>query len=109
MAEPYGPNTAGVESMLDRLRVLPARQWPSLVAAYHSLDVDKFEDALAAALDKSGERNEWFALRHAATDIAKAAARSYAAETGEAPRTLEYDRTVNAWNGRNEAQFEETL
>jgi hypothetical protein len=109
MASPYGPNTAQVESLLDQLRMLPPRQWPELVAAYRTLDVDKFEDALAAALDKSGERDQWFALRRAATDIAKTAARNYAADVGEEPRTLEYVKTVNAWNGRNEARFEETL
>jgi hypothetical protein len=105
----YGPNSAQVESLLDQLRALPPRDWPRLDAAYRELDIDKFEDALAAALDKNGSRDEWFALRHVATDIARAKAREYATEVGEPRRTLEYVKAVNAWDGQREMAYEESL
>src|SRR3954447_19952027 len=105
----FGPNSDQLEALLDQLRVLPARQWPKLDAAYKSLDIDKFEDTLVAALDKSGLREQWFALRRAASELARAAARAYATEVGEERRTLEYVKSVNAWDGQHEQMFEESL
>jgi hypothetical protein len=106
------PDTADLprlEPLLDKLRALAPLEWPNLVAAYGKVATEKYEDALAGALDKSGRREEWFALRHAATEIARAAAKAYADAVGEAPRTLEYNKSVDAWDGHREAAFTEQL
>jgi hypothetical protein len=108
-AGPYGPNSAQVEALLEHLRELPPRKWARLDKAFRSMSEEKFEDALAGALDSSGLREEWFALRHAATEIARAAAKAYAAATGEEPRTLEYNKSVDAWDGHRETAFTEQL
>lgn len=97
------------EPLLEQLRQLPVRKWPRLVAAFQALPLEKYEDALAGALDKSGLRDEWFALRHAATEIARAAAKAYADAVGEEPRTLEYNKSVEAWDGHRESAFVEQL
>jgi hypothetical protein len=105
----FGPNSGEVESLLDRLRVLPAAEWAGLVSAYQSLPTDRFEDLLAGALDASGLREQWFALRAEATGVAREAARAYAEEVGEAPRTLEHVKSVNAWDGQREVAYQESL
>ncbi len=105
----FGPNSVAVEALLDTLRELPPRQWSKLDAAYRAMSLDRYEDALAGALDKSGLREEWFALRHEATEIARGAAKAYAELVGEEPRTLEYVKSVNAWDGQHETAFEEQL
>jgi hypothetical protein len=104
-----GADISGFGPLLDQLRQLPVRRWPRLEAAYRALPADEFEDALAGALDASGLREEWFALRHAATEIARAAAKAYAQAVGEEPRTLEYNQSVEAWDGHRETAFSEQL
>lgn len=105
----YGPNTKQVEWLLAYLRELPARRWKKLEDGHRANSVEKFEDALAAALDRSGLREEWFALRHEATETARIAARAYAKAVHEQRRTLEYAAAVNAWDGQHETSFSEDL
>ncbi len=105
----YGPNTQQVEWLLAYLRELPARRWKKLEDGYGANSVEKLEDALATALDDSGLREEWFAMRHEATEIARAAAKAYAAAVHEQPRTLEHVAAVNAWDGQHETAFSEDL
>jgi len=105
----YGPNGKQVEWLLGFLRELPARRWRALEDRHAGASIEKEQDALAAALDRSGLREEWFALRHAATEIALRAAEAYAAEVGDQPRTLEHVAAVNAWDGQREVAFSEAL
>lgn len=105
----YGPNAVQVEWLLALLRELPPGRWKELEECHHTASVENEEDALAGALDVSGLRAEWFALRHEATEIARRAARAYAAESGEQPRTLEHVAAVNAWDGQRETAFTEVL
>jgi hypothetical protein len=109
VATDTGADISRFEPVLEQLRQLPPLKWPKLVAACQAMPEEKYEDALAGALDKSGLRDEWFALRHAATEIARAAAKAYAAAVGEAPRTLEYNKSVEAWDGHRESAFIEQL
>ncbi len=110
MADAYGRNTAQVEWLLGKLRELSAADWKSLQDAHAgSPTLDPAEEALASVLADEGLRESWFELRTVAKTIARKAAADYAAQTGEAVRTIEHVASVNAWDGQHEASKVEVL